>query len=148
MWHAKQGLGNITYPSSSKIKLNHRLPKQRDEDFNVNINPEAHKMVEDAVARNTAEWRKSNPEASGQEIMHRKLVIRHQERIRLWEKMSENERKGILALQREDRHHGSERSVLRLEPFAGLLDETTESISGSNHNVIVYELTYLQENPS
>ena len=70
MWHAKQGLGNITYPSSSKIKLNHCLPKQRDEDFNVDINPEAHKMVEDVVARNTAEWRKSNPEASGQEIMH------------------------------------------------------------------------------
>ena len=105
-------------------------------------------MVEDAVARNTSEWRKSNPEASGQEIMRRKLIIRRQERIRLWEKMSENECKRILALRREDRHQGSERSVLRLEPFAGLLDETTESISGSNHNVIVYELTYLQENPS
>ena len=44
-------------------------------------------MVEDAVARNMAEWRKSNPEASGQEIMRRELVIRRQERIRLWEKM-------------------------------------------------------------
>ena len=100
-------------------------------------------MVEDAVARNAAEWRKSNPEASGQEIMRCELVIRHQERIRLWEKMSENERKGILALPQEDRHHRSKRSVLRLEPFVGLLDETTESISSSNHNVIVYELTYL-----
>ena len=105
-------------------------------------------MVEDAVARNTAEWRKSNPEAWGQEIMCCKLVIRHQEWIRLWEKVPENEHKRILALQQEDRQHGNKRSVLQLEPFANVLDETTESISSSNHNVIVYELTYLQENPS
>ena len=105
-------------------------------------------MVEDAVARNMAEWRKSNPEALGQEIMHCELVIRCQEQIRLWEKMSEHECKRILALQQEDSHHVNERSVLQLEPFADLLDETTESISSSNHNVIVYELIYLQENPS